>query len=535
VITFIFIKGVTQDMNTFKRKALFTAVVAGLGAAGTAEAVYLSPNNMGQVLVYPYYTTQTIGGTSFTTLITVVNTTSRAKAVKVRVLEGKTSAEVLDFNLFLSPNDVWAAAISPIDAGSASAGAQIQTFDTSCTNPAIGAGVPVPFRNFQYAAGDAALPGTGLDRTREGYVEILEMGPLSGTWAAAVTHSFTTGLPANCAVVQTVALPPSIGAPGGGLAGTGTLMNVNSGFDAGYKADALDAWSNVSRYSVPTSTSPTLAGASPPISLVLNVGQQTAAGNSALATIYRTEWNALLSGVVGGGRAVAAVYMHSSVINEYILDAATLSNTDWVITQPLKNLFVNATTAATPYSNVLTTAGACEIVGFQYFNREERGAAAGGTDFSPTPPSAPSNTLCWESNVLSIRNPSSTTGAHTLTPTTQSLVLGSFNVTNVNVTAPAGTGFQNGWAELSFNGANATGAGMAGSLAASDRAPVGTDVLAIAAVGGAHTFFGLPVTGFMVRTFRNNTPLACTAGSTATCANAFSSAFNHSYRTRIAP
>ena len=57
-------------MNTFKRKALFTAVVAGLGAAGTAEAVYLSPNNMGQVLVYPYYTTQTIGGTSFTTLIT---------------------------------------------------------------------------------------------------------------------------------------------------------------------------------------------------------------------------------------------------------------------------------------------------------------------------------------------------------------------------------------------------------------------------------------------------------------------------------
>jgi hypothetical protein len=317
------------------------------------------------------------------------------------------------------------------------------------------------------------------------------------------------------------------------LAGTGTLINVNSGLDAGYRADALDAWSNASRYSQPQSPIPNLADASPPISLVLNVGQQdnlVAAfrGNSRLATIYRTEWNASLSGVTGGARAVAAVYMHSSVINEYILDTNTLSNTDWVITQPLKNLFVNATTAATPYSNVLTSAGACETVGFQYFNREERGAAATGTDFSPTPPSAPSNTLCWESNVLSIRNPGA---SHTTTPTTQSLVLGSFNLTSVNVTS----GFQNGWAELSFAGLNAATNGMAGALATSDRAAVGTDVLAIASVAGAVTFFGLPVTGFMIRTFRNNTPLPCAAGSTATCANAYSSLFNHSYRTRIAP
>jgi hypothetical protein len=532
VITFIFIKGVTQDMNTFKRKALFTAVVAGLGAAGTAEAVYLSPNNMGQVLIYPYYTTQTIGGTSYNTFISVVNTTSRAKAVKVRILEGKTSAEVLDFNLFLSPNDVWVAAIVPIDAASASAGARIVTPDLSCTNPVIPAGGQ-DFRNYQYAAGDAALPGTGLDRTREGYVEILEMGPLSGTWATAVTHN-SAGVPNNCAVVQVaVATPPSIGAPGGGLAGTGTLINVNSGLDAGYKADALDAWSNSSRYSPPTFVTPNLSNAAPATSLVLNVGlQDTTAGfvgSSRLATIYRTEWTALsTSGVVGGARAVAAVYMHTSVINEYILDTNTLSNTDWVVTQPLKNLFVTSATAATPYSNVLTAAGACETISFQFFNREERGASAVGTDFSPTPPTAPSNTLCWESNVLSIRNPGA---SHTSTPTTQSLVLGSFNVTNVNVTS----GFQNGWGELTFTGVGASGTGMQAALITSDRAPVGTDVVGIAATAGVVTFFGLPVTGFMVRTFRNNTPLPCAAGSTATCANAYSSLFNHSYRTRIAP
>ena len=53
-------------MNTFKRKALFTAVLAGLGAAGTAEAVYLNPNGTGQVLVYPYYTVQSASGTADT-------------------------------------------------------------------------------------------------------------------------------------------------------------------------------------------------------------------------------------------------------------------------------------------------------------------------------------------------------------------------------------------------------------------------------------------------------------------------------------
>src|SRR5258708_9435189 len=357
-------------MNTFKRKALFSAVVGGGGAAGTAEGVLLARNNLGQVLVYPYYTVQTLGGASWNTYISVVNTTSRAKAVKVRVLEGKTSAEVLDFNLFLSPNDVWVAAIVPIDPTSASAGGHLVTPDLSCTNPVIPA-AGVDFRGFQYAAGDAALPGTGLDRTREGYIEIIEMGPLSGTWATAVTH--VAGVPANCAVVQTaVATPPSIGTPGGGLAGTGTLINVNSGTDSGYRPDAPHAWSTVSQHSPPTAVFPNLASATPATSTVLRTGNQNTAagfvGNSSQATIYRTDW-AAVSGVLAGARAVAAVYMHTDVINEYILDTNTLSNTDWVITQPLKNLFVTSVTAATPYSNVFTASGACDTGAFQYFNR----------------------------------------------------------------------------------------------------------------------------------------------------------------------
>jgi len=94
-----------------KRNSLTTALLAGLaGAAGlatTASAVNLNPDGLGQVLIYPYYTVN--DGNQ--TLVSVVNTTNRVKAVKVRFLEGRNSKEVLDFNLYLSPFDVWAAAV----------------------------------------------------------------------------------------------------------------------------------------------------------------------------------------------------------------------------------------------------------------------------------------------------------------------------------------------------------------------------------------------------------------------------------------
>ena len=96
--------------------------------------------------------------------------------------------------------------------------------------------------------------------------------------------------------------------------------------------------------------------------------------------------------------------MHSEVLNEYILDAATRSNTDWVLTFPTKRLFVDPNTAVTPFSNVLTASGACEVITVAYFNREEGSASASGVDFSPTPPGAAANSLCWESTVLSFRN-----------------------------------------------------------------------------------------------------------------------------------
>ena len=509
-------------MNTFKRKALFTAVLAGLGAAGTAEAVYLNPNGTGQALVYPYYTAQSVGGNAWNTYISIVNTTTRAKALKVRVLEGKTSAEVLDFNLYLSPNDVWTAAIVP--GPGAADPARMVTADNSCTQP-VG-NLPVanggePFRNFNYTTGGPALPGTGLDRTREGYIEILEMGTLTGAWATAVTHT-SAGVPANCAVVRVEPITPSsIEAPSGGLMGTGTLINVNNGQDAGYKADALEAWRSTALFSSGSGFSPALEEASPATSVVVRAGDRDATGASVQVTAYRSTFVAT-SGVAAGARAVASVYMATSVLNEYILDTGSASLTDWVITQPMKKVFVSSVTAAQPYTNVLTASGACETIGFTFFNREEQTSTASPGDFSPLPPSAPANSICWESTVLSIRN----TSGHMPTSTTSSTVLGSVNLTNVNVLPT----FQNGWARMTFAGAGATTLGMGSTV--SDRAIMDSTALTTVLAGGVPaTFFGLPVTGFMVRTFRNGN---LTCGS-ATCQGNYGAAFRHSYETRVTP
>lgn len=496
-------------MNTFKRKALASAVLGTLGVAGSAHAIYQDPNNLGQALIYPYYTVNSVSGNAFNTFISVVNTTADVKVVKVRFREGKASAEVLDFNLYLSPNDMWTGAIIPSSTDSASPG-RLVTNDVSCTNPPIPSG-GVDFRNFQYSGTAADGLAAGLERSREGYAEIFEMGVLPpGALATAATHSATTGLPTCTGLVgnnlqATVGL--SVVAPTGGLFGTGTLINVASGRDTMYNADAFGAYSAGSLYSDIGNDLPNFSGTNPPVSVVVNVPE-----------VYFSSFSQV-NIATPGARAASATMMHSDVINEYILDAATRSNTDWVLTFPTKRLFVTATTVTTPFSNVLTASGACETIGLQFFNREERTAGASGVDFSPTPPGATANSLCWESTILSFRNGSTNAPS---TPATPSLVLGSQNVTAVGVTST----FQSGWADVFFAGVNATGTGLV-----SDATSITRNAITGASVAGAQTFRGLPVVGFMIRTFDNGN-LTC---GTATCQGNYGGSVSHAYRNSITP
>lgn len=474
-------------MNVFKRKSIYLAVAASLGAvgmAGTANAVNVNTNGTGQVLIYPYYTVR--GGTD--TYISVVNTTNSAKAVKVRFTEGKNSREVLDFNLYMSANDMWTGAIV-----NTTNGAKLITTDNSCTYPAIPKPAGVDFVNYGYSGavveGIVSAGGDGedetLDRTREGYFEIIEMGVITdATIETAVTHD-SAGVPADCAVVQTAAMTMDLlgtnplAVPSGGLAGTASLLNVAAGTDFGYDPVALADFSAANIWFPAGSIHPDMTEANPFISRVFKNGN-----------VYVTNW----TGSAGDDavNAVSAVLMHENVINEYVLDTATLSGTDWVVTMPTKRYYVPVDdgaaptfTAIAPFTEVFYTNGACEVVDISYWNREEQ-TVVGTVDFSPPPPGAAASSLCWESTVVTFND---------------AAVLGSSNSVNIPVN------FENGWARLGF-------AQTYASLAAAGNTPA-----------GVHTYIGLPTVGFMVQDFVN--------GDVGGILSNYGGNFNHKYTTKI--
>jgi hypothetical protein len=403
-------------MNTFKHKSLYAAV-AGLGAlaaAGTAQAVSVNPNGLGQVLIYPYYTVRsqsvTVPGSvvlaDYNSLLSVVNSTASAKAVKVRFLEGKNSREVLDFNLYLSAKDVWTAAIIPTTDGGG-----IFTADKSCTTPVVSSSStsPTAFVNYAYSGSNDDKAGTSLDRTREGYVEIIEMGDLVGVTAAAVTH--VSGVPA-CSPLAGASADTVPGT--GGLFGSMTLVNVLRGEDFGYDPTALDGFSSIALWFAPGDIRPNLNFVNPKTSVVV-------AGSD----VYITDWST--SSVLAD--PVSAVLMHNNVYNEFVLDATTKSQTDWVVTFPTKWAYYSGLSVLKLFQSNFGATGACDDVLLVQYDREER-TLISQTSFSPPPPTNV-DSLCWEANVITFNDTNA---------------LASKNVANLK------TNFSNGWVQMNFLG-----------------------------------------------------------------------------------
>ena len=358
--------------KTFLRSAAIAVAVTG---ASAAHAVHVNPDGLGQVLLYPYYTVQN----DFVTAVHIVNTTAQAKAVKVRFLEGKNSREVLDFNLYLSPYDVWTGSVVP----DAANGAKLVSSDTSCTRGTI-TSAGVPFRNFDYSAEDTPVD---LNRRREGYIELIEMGVLTDSaQIKAVTH--VNGVPADCAAIRTADQNNAIqvSAPTGGLFGSGNLVSVEGGVRTSYDPTALDDFSDVPIWFTAGSVSPSLENVLPE------------------ATIL--DGNQVISYEPAGARdvdAVSAVLTHDTISNEYTVDAGRLSQTDWVITFPTKRFYVNSSNPA-PFQKLWSpsTKTSCHAVGFSFYDREERTSTPDVDDFSPPPPGPDPFSLCNEVNTLTI-------------------------------------------------------------------------------------------------------------------------------------
>jgi hypothetical protein len=456
-----------------KRNSLTTAVVAGIagvaGFAGLANAVDLNPDGLGQVLIYPYYTVNKGQSTAFS----VVNTDSvNGKAVKVRFLEGYNSREVLDFNLFLSPNDVWTAVIT--QTGDDSSGAQVSTADHSCTTPSVASLGPVPFSTAAFNGGAGSpFPADGgptdVTRTREGYFELISMGDIvPGTPLFDTTLHDQTGTPdaGTPACGSPIALgnpgtPGWLAPPTGGLFGAGQVVNIDEGTLYTYNAEAIDGFTATTLFSTSGLLNPSL--------LQANTNNSSFPGG-AVAYIFGAGGQLITLDYADGIDAVSAVFTADTLYNEFFTDANLGAATDWVVTFPTKRFYVDpfyvGTSAIQPFVEVFgeNIDGQSNVeVAPQLYDREE-GTTTSGDIFSP-PTSHPS-ALPYEVNVISFLSGSDPDAG------SKSGVFGSTLVSNI---PPYGS---DGWLRLGF----ATG-------------DAGSHTLRADAIGQVVT--GLPATGFM--------------------------------------
>ena len=342
------------------------AIAAALAAtASPAEAVMLNTRGTGQVLIYPYYTVN-----NQQTLVSVINTTEHGKALKIRFREAYDGRDVANFNIYLGPHDSWVGSV--FDTSSDGTGeAAIATNDNSCTVPAFPL-APVPgtlhaltFSNANYSQGDYGTPTgtdhgpTNLTRTREGFFEIIEMGEVvdqaSGSPKTLEAITPVAGKPPGCVQVQnawasggywTTNSTTDLLAPAGGLYGAAGIVDVAQGTLYAFDAMGIDGFSDVVQHSAPGNGKPNLS---------------TAVSDSAhdVVTAYVPIGNAMIKAdypaSTRGVDAVSAVLAAETLYNEFDIDPAVGAATDWVVTFPTKQFYVDPALAgsyAQPFENV---------------------------------------------------------------------------------------------------------------------------------------------------------------------------------------
>jgi hypothetical protein len=318
--------------------------------------MYVNTEHTGEALIFPFYSAQ--NGNS--TLISIANTTADTKAVKVRIIESQQSEEVLDFNLYMSPQDHFSFAVAEDGAG-----AKLITSDTSCTVPAIEGGEQA-FTDLLLLEDDEEV-GVAESREQVGYIEVIEMGQVTDAdLVTAITH--VDGVPADCTTISNawaivsdvegawyadangedvgvVGGAANVGSTGmgatwngGGLYGVATVINVAEGTAFGYDAVAIENLVDDERgatgselHYAPGDTRPDFAdnAISDTATVAINGAQTTYTNPSLIAgdDSYHT---------------VSAVLMSESISNDYVVDTTINALTDWIVHMPTKSFYEDA-------------------------------------------------------------------------------------------------------------------------------------------------------------------------------------------------
>ena len=224
---------------------------------GVVNATNLVRNNnsTGHILISPYFSTQS---GNLTTLHIANTDLVNGKAVKVRFRSAANSDDVFDFQILMSPGDVWTGGVTMDEATGVS---KLVTGDTSCTVPPVVNGELFPTFRLPASKTDAERAAM----TREGYIEILNMADISSNSGTALDKAVyaTNGgalwkatkhvkgtAPCDAAAINALKDNPAtaqdaaklgLSLPSGGLFANTAIINVPNTAAYGSQAAALVA------------------------------------------------------------------------------------------------------------------------------------------------------------------------------------------------------------------------------------------------------------------------------------------------------
>jgi hypothetical protein len=437
------------------------------------SAVHINHKGLGDVAIIPYYTVNN----NLNTLVSVTNTTTDGKAIKINIREGLHGYATLSYNVYLDGNDTWTFALFPTDSTvsgyEGQESASHATADTSCA----------PYLN---KSGQEFLPfeltdgPNNLQRTREGFIEVIEMGSITPTSPAfSAAHHGSTPVPANCTYfIQAwqengiwhedsggnshTNLSPTTG----GLMVEAQLVDVADGINYsiptitldGFHADATIAHVN------PGETSLSLDAAEPVAQVIAN------------RKTYQLQFDSAID-------AVSAVLMSDKLMATYALDSIVDGKTEVVYTQPTRRFYLGLNNLdAEPPFNSMTSVPGCESNSYggieinqTLFDRESQ------KDIDPhgtigTPPPTIEDAICGLIFVQNMILPGQTAPAN-------SSITHSSNFSNV-LTPDIPHATQNGYIQTEFLGARHL-----------DAAEVNT--------GAAIELHGIPIIGVSLQRFTN--------------------------------
>jgi len=424
-----------------KRNVIALGVASALSVlAGTASAaVFVNPtagtttvnsDGLGNQLVFPYFTTQGDNAT----LINIVNTdTVRGKALKVRFRGAGNSDDIYDFQVLMSPGDIWTAAVTQ----NADGVSQLATSDKTCTIPSSVNGAFSNVNRLDSTKDTAA-------QTREGYIEVINMADivdLTGTSDLFTRVKHVSGVaPCSGAAIEalvsdfadyTAMSAAGLVYPTSGLAGDWIILNQAN--TAAWSGSALAlATTNANAVFFPqtdaTATASDAVTADP-----LLVGTIVAAASFDFPDLS-TPYAGTVTSAVAQRDLTTSQLATTSVLNEYVTDDTIAAVTDLLFSQPMRRYYVaanyagsstgtgsaafvqrntNGTAGATYYNatNVTTVVDrviCLRSVSFRAWDREETTTS---TQFVISPGVSTSYNICGEAAVTSINNGGVTTGS----------------------------------------------------------------------------------------------------------------------------